>query len=79
MQAGDLKKFKGIIRQLYDFYNNSAVRTAGLVAVQKLLDQPELKVLQPSSTRWLSTGNCVMRLTKILGSIIISLGREYEE
>lgn len=82
-QAGDsipyVKKFKKIIRQLYDFYNNSAVRTAGLVTVQKLLDQPELKVLQPSSTRWLSTGNCVARLKKILGSIIISLGRESEE
>lgn len=82
-QAGDsipyVKKFKAIIRQLFDFYNNSAVRTAGLLAVQKLLVQPELKVLQPSSTRWLSTGNCVDRLKKILGSIIISLGRESEE
>ena len=36
-QAGDhipyVKKFKAILRQLYDFYNNSAVRSAGLVAV----------------------------------------------
>ena len=73
-----VKKLKKIIRQLYDFYDNSAIRTAGLVAVQKLLDQPELKVLQPSSTRWLSTGNCVVRRKKILGSII-SLSRESEE
>ena len=82
-QAGDsiqyVKQFKEIIRQLFDFYNNSAVRAAGLLAIQKLLDEPELKVLQPSSTRWLSTGNCVVRLKKILGSIIISLGREFEE
>ena len=40
-QAGDavpyVKKFNTIIRQLFDFYDNSAVRTAGLDEVQSLL------------------------------------------
>ena len=37
-QAGDgvpyVKKFKDILRKLYDFFDNSSVRTAGLGAVQ---------------------------------------------
>ena len=81
-QAGDgsyLPKFKDIVRQLYDFYDNSAVRSAGLLAVQKLLECPERKVIQPSSTRWLSLGNAVLRLKDILPSVITSLGREAEE
>ena len=40
-QASDavpyVKKFNTIIRQLFDFYDNSAVRTAGLDEVQSLL------------------------------------------
>ena len=81
-QAGDgsyLTKFKDIVRQLYDFYDNSAVRSAGLLAVQKLLECPERKVIQPSATRWLSLGNAVLRLKDILPSVITSLGREAEE
>ena len=54
-QAGDgllyVKKFKDILRKLYDFFDNSSVRTAGLGAVQELLNDPKLKLLQPSSTR----------------------------
>ena len=83
-QAGDkvneIKKYKNVIRQLYDFYENSSVRSAGLQAVQNMLqDSEQLKVLEPSSTRWLSVGNCSLRLKKILPSVIISLDREAEE
>ena len=42
-QAGDgvphIKKFKDHLRKLYDFFDNSSVRTAGLCAVQELLDK----------------------------------------
>lgn len=47
-QAGDsayMKKFKDVLRQLFDFFHNSAVRSAGLLAIQKLLGSPELNVL----------------------------------
>ncbi|KAJ8050279.1 hypothetical protein HOLleu_03419 [Holothuria leucospilota] len=82
-QAGNhisyIKKFKEILRQLYDFFDNSAVRSAGLLAMQKLLGCPERKVLEPSSTRWLSIGNAVLRLKDILPSVVCSLEREAEE
>ena len=41
-QAGDsvyVKRFSNILRQLYDFFDNSAVRTAGLEAVQTLINE----------------------------------------
>ena len=82
-QAGDgvpyVKKFKDHPRKLYDFFDNGSVRTAGLRAVQELLDNPKLKLPQPSSTRWLSVGNAVKRLKEIFASVVVSLEREAEE
>ena len=72
-QAGSddyMNKFKGNIRQLYDFFDNSAIRSEGLAVVQKLLEQP----LNP-----MSMGNSVLRLKEILPSVLCSLGRESEE
>ena len=61
-QAGDIvpyvKKFNNILRQLFDFFENSVVRTAGLQAVEKLV-QEKGKLLAPCSTRWLSTERSV--------------------
>ena len=45
----------------------------------KLYCMCEQKLLQPSSTHWLSYGNCVTRLKEILSSVIISLERESVE
>ena len=46
-QAGDavpyVKKFNTIIHHLFDFYTNSAVRTAGLEEIQSLLQKNKLK------------------------------------
>ena len=82
-QAGDgvpyVKKFKDHLRKLYDFFHNSSARTAGLRAVQELLDNPKLKLLQPSSTSWLSVGNAVKRLKEIFASVVVSLEREAQE
>ena len=39
----------------------------------------KLKLLQPSSTRWLSVGNAVKRLKEIFASVVVSLEREAEE
>ena len=84
-QAGDkvayIKQFKSILRQLYDFYDNSAVRAAGLKEVQKMLKDSVTcgKLLQPSATRWLSTGKCAERLRDILPSIVMSLDHEAED
>ena len=64
-QAGDavpyVKKFQQILRQLFDFFDNSAVRMAGLQSVQALIHEKG-KLLAPCSTRWLSTERSVQRL-----------------
>ena len=77
--AGDtvpyVKKFSGILRQLYDFFNNSAVQTAGLEAVQNLIHESG-KVLTTCSTRWLGIERSVNRMKKC---VVLSLQREGEE
>ena len=82
-QAGNfvkyIKKCKDILQKVYDFYDNSSVRSVGLEAVQRLFKQPILKIIQPSSSGWLSVGNSILRLKKVLPCVIISLDRETEE
>ena len=56
-----VKKFHTILRQLFDFFNNSAVRTAGLEAVQALVNESG-KLTAPCTTRWLSVDRSVNRL-----------------
>ena len=82
-QAGDkvpyIKKFSSVLRQLYDFFENSSVRTTGLEAVQTLLGEESKKLLAPCSTRWLSIERSVNRLKTCFISVVISLQREGEE
>ena len=74
-----LKKFKDILDQLYRFYDNSAVRMAGLKAIQDVLHDPQLKLTQAKDVRWLSHKKAVGNLRKCLPSVIASLEREAEE
>ena len=64
-QAGNnvayVKKFSNILRQHY----NSAVQTAGLEAVQTIINESG-KLLAPCSTRWLSTERSVKQAKKML-------------
>ena len=81
-QAGDtvsyVKRFGNILRQLYDFFDNSTVRTAGLEAIQTLISESG-KPLAPCATRWLSTERSVNRLRKCYISVVLGLQREGEE
>ena len=65
-QAADeipyLKKFKSILHQLYKFYQYSAVRTAGIRAIQDVLNDPQLKLTQAKDVRWLSHEKAVINL-----------------
>lgn len=91
-QAGNefpvIKRFKTVTASLYAFYSRSAVRSAGLLAIQNLLKatleteesgSTSGKVLSPSETRWLALGECAVKLKNILPSVIVSLEREAEE
>ena len=75
-----LKRFKDdILDQLYHYYENSAVRTAGLRAIQKVLNDPHLKLTQAKDVRWLSHEKTVNNLRRCYSSVITSLEREAEE
>ena len=81
-QAGDSvqygKHFKNILRQLFDFFDNSAVCMAGLDAMRELL-QERGKLQAPSSTRWLSVERCVNKLKVCFASVELSLEHEGEQ
>ena len=61
-----VKKFKAILGQLYCFYENSAVRTAGLKEIQEVLNDPNIKLTQASDVHWLSHERSVINLWKCL-------------
>ena len=70
-----LKKVKVALRSLFQFYQNSAVRTAGLVAIQKILNDPVIKLKEAKDVRWLSHEQAIKALVRILPSVITSLER----
>lgn len=82
-QAADeipyVKKFKAILHQLYNFYDNSSVRTAALKLIQEVLNDPRLKLTQAKDVRWLSHERAVSNLRQCLPSVIASLEREATE
>ena len=68
-----VKKFKAILDQLYQFYENSAVRTAGLKKIQDVLNVPQMKLTQAKDVRWLSHDRTVGNLRRCLPAVITSL------
>jgi hypothetical protein len=62
-QAGQnvpyVQKFKKSMTTLFCFFQASAVRTAGLKAIQELLDSPTLKLKEAKDVRWLSHDQAV--------------------
>ena len=74
-----LKRFKSVLDQLYRFYSNLAVRTAGLRAIQEVLDDPQLKLTQAKDVRWLSHEKAVSHLRQCFTSVILSLEKEGNE
>ncbi|KAK3086416.1 hypothetical protein FSP39_018175 [Pinctada imbricata] len=82
-QAADavpyLKKFKAILQQMFKFYQNSAVRMAGLKEFESILGDPAVKLREIADTRWLSHENAVTAIRRCLPSLITSLEREASE
>ena len=64
---------------MFQFYQNSAVRTAGLVAIQEILNDPVIKLKEAKDVRWLSHEQAIKAIVRILPSVITSLEREATE
>ena len=64
---------------LWKFFHHSPKRCQNLKEIQKVLDIPELKIVKPSDTRWLSHEKCVSTVKKCYGAIVSALETIYQE
>ena len=84
-QAGEriayIQKFKKALTTLYWFFQASAVRTAGLKAIQEMFDTPSLKLKEAKDVRWLSHDLAVhmQTLRRSLPAVLTALEREGAE
>ncbi len=73
-----IKKMFGTMESLWKLFYYSPKKAEALKDVQNILGLPELKVVKPSSTRWLSHERCIRAIRKELASLIITLDNLYE-
>ena len=76
--APQIQKFFGMLLNLWKLFYYSPKKAEKLKEVQSVLNHPELKVVKPSSTRWLSHERCVRAVRKELPAILITLQDLYE-
>ena len=74
-----IKKMFGTMESLWKLFYYSPKKAEALKDVQCVLNMPELKIVKPSDTRWLSHERCLRAIRKELASLIITLDNLYEE
>ena len=72
-------RFEKVVNQIYTFFSRSAVRTAELIEMQRVLDHPQVKLKKPSDTRWLSLENAVNALRRCFKPVKCVLDHEANE
>ena len=73
-----IKKFFGTMTNLWKLLYYSPKKAEALKVVQSVLRLPELKVVKPSSTRWLSHERCLRAIRKHLPALLVTLHQLYE-
>lgn len=74
-----IQRFQRILNQIYVFFSRSSVRTAELSEMQRVLNEPHLKLQHPTETRWLSHQNAVDALQRCLKAVYTTLQNEAAE
>ncbi len=74
-----IKRMFGTMTSLWKMFYYSPKKAQALRNIQSILSLPELKVVKPSDTRWLSHERCVRAILKELPALIITLHQLYEE
>ncbi len=74
----EVKMMFGAMTNLWKFFYYSPKKVETLAYVQAVLKLPELKVVKPSDTRWLSHERCINAICKELSALIITLQQLYE-
>ena len=62
---------------LWKLFNYSPKRAELLKKIQKVLNLPELNIMKPSDTRWLSHEHCVKAVKASYSSIVLALEKIY--
>ena len=68
----------GTMTNLWKLFYYSPKKAEALKVVQAVLNLPQLKVVKPSSTRWLSHEQCLRAICKDLPALIITLQQLYQ-
>ena len=68
--------FKANVKALFNFFHYSAVRYNRLREIQDLLNEPQARISEWHSVRWLSLEKAVSTIMKTYGAIIVTLDQE---
>ena len=68
----------GMMTNMWKLFYYSPKKAEALKVVQSVLNLPELKVVKPSSTRWLSHERCLRAIRRDLPALIITLQQLYQ-
>ena len=63
---------------LWKYFHYSPKRAESLKEIQKVLELPELKVIKPSDTRWLSYQMCVKAVKANYNALMLTLSNNYQ-
>ena len=63
---------------LWKYFHYSPKRAESLKEIQKVLELPELKVIKPSDTRWLSHQMCVKAVKANYNALMLTLSNNYQ-
>ena len=74
----EIKKMFGTMGNIWKLFFYSPKKAESLKAVQSLIKLPELKIVKPSDTRWLSHERCVQAIYRELPALIVTLQQLYE-
>lgn len=74
----EVKKMFGTMGNIWKLFFYSPKKAESLKEVQSVLKLPELKIVKPSDTRWLSHERCVRAIYRELPALFITLQQLYE-
>ena len=74
----EIKKMFGTMGNIWKLFFYSLQKAESLKAVQSVLKLPELKIVKPSDTRWLSHERSVRAIYRELPALIVTLQQLYE-